>query len=60
MSLNSREFLIRKERDRVVGRLGQLASIFKVRLGLGEIEGTDREIELTIKTQVKLGSPTSY
>jgi hypothetical protein len=45
MSLNSREFLIRKERDRVVGRLGQLASIFKVRLGLGEIEGRDRETE---------------
>jgi hypothetical protein len=61
MSLNSREFLIWKERgrggerNREVGGAGQPASIFKVRLGLGEIEGRDREIELIIKIPSKAG-----
>ena len=51
MSLNSREFLIWKEGERegVRERQGQLArsagGIFKVRLGLGEIEGRDRDTE---------------
>ena len=35
-----------RERERGAGRqAGQLAGIFKVMLGLGEIEGRDREIE---------------
>ena len=43
MSLNNREFLIWKERGRGVERerergAGEQAGIFKVRLGLGEIE----------------------
>ncbi len=33
----------------VGGPAGQQAGIFKVRLGLGEIEGRDIETELTIK-----------
>jgi hypothetical protein len=50
MSLNNREFLIWKERGREWGRkrggcAGQQAGIFKVRLGLGEIEWIYREIE---------------
>jgi hypothetical protein len=43
MSLNNRESLTWKERGRVW--VGQLAGIFKVRLGLGEIEGRDRYTE---------------
>jgi hypothetical protein len=39
MSLNNGEFLIWKEEG------GQQAVIFKVRLGLGEIEGRDRDTE---------------
>jgi hypothetical protein len=41
MSLNNREFLIWKERGKGVERergAGEQAGIFKVRLGLGEIE----------------------
>jgi hypothetical protein len=34
-----------------------IISIFKVRLGLGEIEGRDREIELSIKIPSKAGEP---
>jgi hypothetical protein len=57
MSLNNREFIIWKERGRGVeskrggqvcgllgGRASRQAGIFKVRLGLVEIEGRDREI----------------
>jgi hypothetical protein len=43
MSLN-REFLIWKER-RAGWQAGQQAGIFKVRLGLGVIEGRDRNTE---------------
>jgi hypothetical protein len=47
MSLTNREFLIWKERgrgERERGRrAGQQASIFKIRLVLGEIEGIDRD-----------------
>ncbi len=50
MSLNNRELLIWKERGKgrerergAGGREGQQAGILKVRLGLGEIEGTDRD-----------------
>jgi hypothetical protein len=51
MRFNSREFLIWKERgkglerDRGVGERVSPASIFKVRLGLGEIQGRYRETE---------------
>jgi hypothetical protein len=48
MSLNNSEFLIWKERggERGAGwRAGQQSGLFKVRLGLGEIEGKYREIE---------------
>jgi hypothetical protein len=41
MSLNNREFLIWKESRG--SWPGQQAGIFKVRLGLGEIEGKDRD-----------------
>jgi hypothetical protein len=41
MSLNNREFLIWKDREGGDGSPG----IFKVRLGLGEIEGRDRDTE---------------
>jgi hypothetical protein len=43
MRLNNREFLNWKERGGGVG--GSAGSIFKVRLGLGEIEGRDRYTE---------------
>jgi hypothetical protein len=44
MSLNSREFLIWKERGRGRERERQPGSIFKVKLGLGETEiQRDRE-----------------
>jgi hypothetical protein len=39
MSLNNREFLIWKERERGRGWAG----ILKVRLGLGEVEERDRD-----------------
>ena len=64
MSLN-REFLIWKEQGREVrererGWAGKHAVIFKVMLGLVEIEGKDRktrdrETELTIKITSKAG-----
>jgi hypothetical protein len=50
--LHNRELLIWKdrggdERERGAdGREGQQAGKLKVRLGLGEIEGTDRETEI--------------
>ena len=44
MSLNSREFLIWKERGRGREKKGRPGSIFKVRLGLGETQiQRDRE-----------------
>jgi hypothetical protein len=56
MSLNNREFLIWKERSRVRERdrgswPGQQTGIFKVRLGLGETEGRDRDRDLKTKRQ---------
>ncbi len=48
VSLNNRKFIIWKEREGVRERgvrEGQHADIFKVRLGLGEIEGRDRDTE---------------
>jgi hypothetical protein len=50
MSLNNSEFLIWKEREvQAGGQVSRQAGLFKVRLGLGEIEiyveGKDREIE---------------
>ncbi len=44
MSLSNREFLSWKKRGRGEVQVGGLqASIFKVRLGLGEIEGRDTD-----------------
>ncbi len=44
MSLNNREFLIGKERGKGWWA-GQQAGIYKVNIGLGEIEGRGRDTE---------------
>jgi hypothetical protein len=45
MSLNNNLYGKIEKGEREGGRTGHLAGIFKVRLGLGEIEGRDRDTE---------------
>jgi hypothetical protein len=53
MSLNNNLYGKIEKGEREGGRAGQLAGIFKVRLGLGELEGRDRDTEIQRNRETK-------